>query len=313
MRILFMGTPDFAVPSLDILRKEHEIVGVFTKIDKVNQRGKKVEYLPVKQYAIDNNIPIYQPKSLKDEETFKVIKEMNPDLIVVVAYGKIIPKNIIDLPKYGIINVHSSLLPKFRGAAPINAALIEGEEKTGVTIMYVAEGLDTGNIILASETPIYEEDDFLSLHDRLKEIGAKALKEAVTLIEKGENESIVQEDEKASFVKPFRKEDLIVDWSKTEREVFNFVRGISPTPCAFTILNGKILKIYAVKENYREYEYGEIGEVVDKKKGEGPIIKTGNGSVVILSAKPESKKILRGADLLNGNFVKIGEVLKGEM
>ena len=149
MRILFMGTPDFAVPCLEILDKKHEIIGVFTKVDKINKRGKKIEYLPVKQYAIDKNIPIYQPNSLKDEETKNIIKELNPDLIVVVAYGKIIPKDIIDMPKFGIINVHSSLLPRFRGAAPINAALMAGDEKSGVTIMYVAEGLDTGNIILA--------------------------------------------------------------------------------------------------------------------------------------------------------------------
>lgn len=310
MRILFMGTPDFAVPCLEILDKKHEIIGVFTKVDKINKRGKKIEYLPVKQYAIDKNIPIYQPNSLKDEETKNIIKELNPDLIVVVAYGKIIPKDIIDMPKFGIINVHSSLLPRFRGAAPINAALMAGDEKSGVTIMYVAEGLDTGNIILAKETPITEEDNFETLHDRLKFLGAEALDEAVNLIEKGENESIPQDDSLATFVKPFKKEDLKIDWNKSKEEIFNFVRGISPVPCAWTMDEDKLLKVYEVKKYDKVYENGVNGEIVDKIKGKGPVVKVMGGSLIITSAKPESKKILSGADLLNGNFIKIGNILK---
>lgn len=310
MRILFMGTPDFAVPCLEILDKKHEIIGVFTKVDKINKRGKKIEYLPVKQYAIDKNIPIYQPNSLKDEETKNIIKELNPDLIVVVAYGKIIPKDIIDMPKFGIINVHSSLLPRFRGAAPINAALMAGDEKSGVTIMYVAEGLDTGNIILAKETPITEEDNFETLHDRLKFLGAEALDEAVTLIEKGENESIPQDDSLATFVKPFKKEDLKIDWNKSKEEIFNFVRGISPVPCAWTMDEDKLLKVYEVKKYDKVYENGVNGEIVDKVKGKGPVVKVVGGSLIITSAKPESKKILSGADLLNGNFIKVGNILK---
>lgn len=310
MRILFMGTPDFAVPCLEILDKKHEIIGVFTKVDKINKRGKKIEYLPVKQYAIDKNIPIYQPNSLKDEETKNIIKELNPDLIVVVAYGKIIPKDIIDMPKFGIINVHSSLLPRFRGAAPINAALMAGDEKSGVTIMYVAEGLDTGNIILAKETPITEEDNFETLHDRLKFLGAEALDEAVSLIEKGENESIPQDETLATFVKPFKKEDLKIDWNKSKEEIFNFVRGISPVPCAWTMDEDKLLKVYEVKKYDKVYENGVNGEIVDKVKGKGPVVKVMGGSLIITSAKPESKKILSGADLLNGNFIKIGNILK---
>ena len=310
MRILFMGTPDFAVPCLEILDKKHEIIGVFTKVDKINKRGKKIEYLPVKQYAIDKNIPIYQPNSLKDEETKNIIKELNPDLIVVVAYGKIIPKDIIDMPKFGIINVHSSLLPRFRGAAPINAALMAGDEKSGVTIMYVAEGLDTGNIILAKETPITEEDNFETLHDRLKFLGAEALDEVVSLIEKGENESIPQDDSLATFVKPFKKEDLKIDWNKSKEEIFNFVRGISPVPCAWTMDEDKLLKVYEVKKYDKVYENGVNGEIVDKVKGKGPVVKVMGGSLIITSAKPESKKILSGADLLNGNFIKVGNILK---
>lgn len=248
MRILFMGTPEFAVPCLDAMNKEHEVIGIYTKIDKVNKRGGKIEYLPVKQYAIDNNIPVYQPTTLKDGTVEKEIKELNPDLIVVVAYGKIIPKSIIDIPKYGIINVHSSLLPKYRGAAPINAAIINGEEKTGVTVMYIAEELDAGDIIVTRETEITEEETFLTLHDKLKDLGAEALSSAVKMIFEGTNPRIPQNHSEATFVKPFKKEDLKIDWNKTEKEIYNFVRGINPFPCANTTLNDKILKIYEVKK-----------------------------------------------------------------
>ena len=309
MRILFMGTPEFAVPCLERMNKEHEVIGIYTKVDKVNKRGGKITYLPVKQYGLEHNIPIYQPSTLKDGTVEKEIKELNPDLIVVVAYGKIIPKSIIDIPKYGIINVHSSLLPKYRGAAPINAAIIEGETKTGVTIMYIAEELDAGDIILTGETEITEEETFLTLHNKLKEIGAETLSKAVKMIFEGTNPKIPQNHEEATFVKPFKKEDLKIDWNKTEKEIYNFIRGINPFPCAYTTLNGKMMKVYAVKNYGKIYENGEIGEVVDKVKGQGPVIKTGNGSVILTEAKPESKKIMSGADLLNGNFVKIGEKL----
>ncbi|MGL5796630.1 MAG: methionyl-tRNA formyltransferase, partial [Cetobacterium sp.] len=205
MRILFMGTPEFAVPSLDALREKHEIIAIFTKVDKPNTRGKKIKNTPVKEYGLENNIPVYQPASVKTEETLNLVKELNPDLIVVVAYGKIIPNEIIDFPKYGIINVHSSLLPKFRGAAPINAAIIAGEKESGVTIMDIAEELDAGDIILKGSTPIFEEDTFLTLHDRLKLIGAEKLVEAVNQIEKGIAKREVQKHSEATFVKPYKK------------------------------------------------------------------------------------------------------------
>lgn len=310
MRILFMGTPEFAVSSLDRLRKEHEIVGVFTKVDKPNTRGKKIKYTPVKEYALENNIPVYQPESVRTEETFNLIKELNPDLIVVVAYGKIIPKNIIEFPKYGIINVHSSLLPKFRGAAPINAAIIAGEKKSGVTIMDIVEELDAGDMILTGETEITEEDTFLTLHDRLKEIGAETLVEAVRKIEDGTAVRIPQNHSEATFVKPYKKTDCLVDWEKTEEEIFNFVRGMNPFPTAFTYHNEKILKIYEVEKFGKLYEEATCGEVVEVIKGKGFAIKVGNGSVILKNIKPENKKNITGADSINGKILEIGEVLK---
>lgn len=306
MKILFMGTPDFAVPCFDVLNSEYDIVGAFTKIDKPNMRGKKIKFTPVKEYALEHNIPVYQPNSLKTEETYNLIKELAPDLIVVVAYGKILPKEIIELPKYGVINVHSSLLPKYRGAAPINAAIIHGEKETGVSIMYIAEELDAGDVILTVSTEINDEDNFQTLHDRLRDLGAEALLKAVKLIEKGEAPRNIQEHSKATFVKPFKKEDCKINWNMSEREIFNFVRGMNPFPSAYTTLEDKIFKIYEVKENFKTYD-GEVGEVVDIKKGIGPVVKTGNGSVVLTAVKPENKKLLKGTDIINGNILKIGD------
>ena len=310
MRILFMGTPEFAVPSFEILNSEYDIVGAFTKVDKPNMRGKKIKFTPVKEYALEHNIPVFQPTTLKSKEAQDLIRELNPDLIVVVAYGKILPKEIIDMPKYGVINVHSSLLPKYRGAAPINAAIIHGEKESGVSIMYIAEELDAGDVILTVKTEITDEDTFLTLHDRLKDLGAKGLLEAVKLIEKEEAPRTVQNHSEATFVRPFSKEDCRIDWSRSEREIFNFVRGMNPFPTAFTTCEEKIFKIYEVKENFETYENGVCGEVVDIKKGKGFVVKVGNGSVILTQVKPENKKLLSGVDIINGGMLKIGNILK---
>ena len=310
MRILFMGTPEFAVPSFEILNSEYDIVGAFTKVDKPNMRGKKIKFTPVKEYALEHNIPVFQPTTLKSKDTQDLIRELNPDLIVVVAYGKILPKEIIDMPKYGVINVHSSLLPKYRGAAPINAAIIHGEKESGVSIMYIAEELDAGDVILTVKTEITDEDTFLTLHDRLKDLGAKGLLGAVKLIEKEEAPRTVQNHSEATFVRPFSKEDCRIDWSRSEREIFNFVRGMNPFPTAFTTCEEKIFKIYEVKENFETYENGVCGEVVDIKKGKGFVVKVGNGSVILTQVKPENKKLLSGADIINGGMLKIGNILK---
>lgn len=309
MRIIFMGTPEFAIPSLDIVNKNHEVISVFTKVDKPNARGNKINYSPVKEYSLENNLKIYQPENFKEKEIVEEIKSLNPDLIVVVAYGKILPKEVIEIPKYGIINVHSSLLPRYRGAAPINAALINGDEKSGVSIMYVEEELDAGAVILQAETEIIEEDTFLSLHDRLKDMGAKLLLEAIKLIENEKVEAKKQDEKLVSFAKPFKKEDCRINWNKTSREIFNLVRGMNPVPTAFSTVEGKILKIYSVLPYEKIYENSQNGEVVEFLKGRGIVVKTADTSVIINSAKPENKKQLSGIDLINGNFLKIGEIL----
>lgn len=309
MKIIFMGTPEFAVPSLEIINKDYEVVSVFTKIDKPNARGNKINYSPVKEYALANGLKIYQPQNFKEEEIIDEIRKIQPDLIVVVAYGKILPKEVIDIPKYGIINVHSSLLPKYRGAAPINAVLINGDKKSGVSIMYVEEELDAGAVILQEETEITEEDTFLTLHDRLKNMGALLLLKAIKLIENNKVEAKKQDEKLVSFVKPFKKEDCRINWNKTSREIFNLVRGMNPIPTAFSSVEGKNLKIYSVIPYEKKYENSRNGEVVEFLKGKGVVIKTADNSVIITSAKPENKKQLSGVDLINGSFLKIGEVL----
>ncbi|MDY4010568.1 MAG: methionyl-tRNA formyltransferase [Fusobacterium gastrosuis] len=309
MKIIFMGTPEFAVPSLEIINKDYEVVSVFTKIDKPNARGNKINYSPVKEYSLANGLKIYQPQNFKEEEIIDEISKIQPDLIVVVAYGKILPKEVIDIPKYGIINVHSSLLPKYRGAAPINAALINGDKKSGVSIMYVEEELDAGAVILQEETEITEEDTFLTLHDRLKSMGAVLLLKAIKLIENNKVEAKKQDEKLVSFVKPFKKEDCRINWNKTSREIFNLVRGMNPIPTAFSSVEGKNLKIYSVIPYEKKYENSKNGEVVEFLKGKGVVIKTADNSVIITSAKPENKKQLSGVDLINGSFLKIGEVL----
>lgn len=309
MRILFMGTPDFAVPSLDVVYKEHELLGIFTKVDKPNSRGKKIKNVPVKQYAIDNNIDIYQPNSVKNSETLELIRRLNPELIVVVAYGKILPKELIEIPKYGVINVHSSILPKYRGAAPIHNAIINGDSETGVTIMYIAEELDAGDVIKIKKTPIYEEDTLETLHDRLALIGAEALSEVIKNMENGVIERTPQEHDKATFVYPIKKEETIIDWNRSEREVYNFVRGMNPFPCAMSICKDKIFKIYKVEKLSKFYE-GETGEVVDFIKNRGPVVKVKDGSVILSMVKPENKKTMSGKDILNGNYFLLGDKFK---
>lgn len=309
MKTIFMGTPEFALPSLEKVYKNTDLKLIFTKEDKVNARGNKIVYSPVKQFGLDNNIEIIQPKRLKDEEIVNKIKEINPDLIVVVAYGKIIPKEIIDIPKYGIINVHSSLLPKYRGASPIHSAILNGDTESGVSIMYIEEELDAGDVILQEHCEISEEDTLGTLHDRLKELGAIGLEKALKLIEEEKVVAQKQDESKVTFVKPISKEETKIDWNKEKEVIFNQIRGLNPFPGAYTTNEkGEIIKVYKsekVNKNY-EGENGEIVEIINKK---GPVVKCGNGGLLLLEVKFEGKKVQSGVDILNGRKINIGEKL----
>lgn len=315
MKTIFMGTPEFAIPSLEIVFKNTNLQLIFTKEDKINARGNKIIFSPVKQFGIDNNVEIIQPRKMKDEEVINKIKKINPDLIVVVAYGKILPKEIIDIPKYGIINVHSSLLPKYRGASPIHSAILNGDSETGVSIMYIEEGLDSGDVILREYCEITEDDTLGTLHDKLKNLGAAGLAKALNLIENGEVQAEKQDDSKATFVKPITKEQAKIDWNNTKEVIYNQIRGLNPFPAAHAFNEkGENIKIYKSEkinkryegENGNEIENGTVVEIINKK---GPVIKVKNGGILILEAKFEGKKLQRGSDIINGRKMIIGEKL----
>ncbi len=308
MKTIFMGTPEFAIPSLKAVSKNTDLKLIFTKEDKRNARGNKIIYSPVKQFGLDNDIEVIQPKRMKDEEVIDKIKEVNPDLIVVVAYGKILPKEIIDIPKYGIINVHSSLLPKYRGASPIHSAILNGDKESGVSIMYIEEGLDSGDVILKETCEITEDDTLGTLHDRLKELGAIGLEKALKLIEAEEVKAEKQDDSKATFVKPITKEQAKIDWNNTKEVIFNQIRGLNPFPGAYTHNEkNENIKIYKSEKLEKEYD-GENGTVVEMTK-KGPVIKVANGALRLLEIKFEGKKLQSGADVVNGRKMAVGEKL----
>ena len=308
MKTIFMGTPEFAIPSLKAVSKNTDLKLIFTKEDKRNARGNKIIYSPVKQFGLDNDIEVIQPKRMKDKEVIDKIKEVNPDLIVVVAYGKILPKEIIDIPKYGIINVHSSLLPKYRGASPIHSAILNGDKESGVSIMYIEEGLDSGDVILKETCEITEDDTLGTLHDRLKELGAIGLEKALKLIEAEEVKAEKQDDSKATFVKPITKEQAKIDWNNTKEVIFNQIRGLNPFPGAYTHNEkNENIKIYKSEKLEKEYA-GENGTVVEMTK-KGPVVKVANGALRLLEIKFEGKKLQSGADIVNGRKMAVGEKL----
>ena len=306
MKTIFMGTPEFAVPSLEKVFEATDLVAIFTKEDKPNARGNKIIVNPVKQFGIEHNIEIIQPRKLKDSELIKKIKDLAPDLIVVVAYGKIIPREIIDIPKYGIINVHSSLLPKYRGASPIHSAILNGDKETGVSIMYIEEELDAGDVILMESCEITETDTLGTLHDKLKVIGAELLGKALDLIEKEEVSATPQDHSKATFVKPITKEEEKIDWERPAEEVYNKVRGLNPFPGAYTTFKDTVVKIYETEKDYEEYE-GDFGEIVALKKKHGPVVKLRDGNLILKNVKLQGKKNQSGIDLLNGRVFQTGD------
>ena len=310
MKTIFMGTPEFAIPSLEVVAKNTDLKAIFTKEDKVNARGNKIIFSPVKQFGIDNEIEVIQPKKIKDEKIIEKIKEINPDLIVVVAYGKILPKEIIDIPKYGIINVHSSLLPKYRGASPIHSAILNGDTESGVSIMYIEEGLDSGDVILQESCDILENDTLGTLHDKLKDLGAIGLEKALKLIEDGKVEATKQDESLATFVKPITKEQTKIDWNNTKEVIFNQIRGLNPFPAAHTFNEkNENIKIYKTEKLDKEYE-GKNGQIIDIINKKGPVVKVKNGALVLLEVKFQGKKLQRGADVINGRKMAIGECLK---
>jgi methionyl-tRNA formyltransferase len=303
MRIVFMGTPDFAAPCLQaLLDSPHEVCGVFTQPDKPKGRGHKVLPPPVKQLAGRYGVPVYQPATLKTEDGVAPLRELSPDLIVVVAYGKLLPKAVLELPKYGCINVHASLLPKYRGAGPIQWCVLNGETETGVTTMYMAEGLDTGDMLLKTKTTIGENETASELHDRLSVIGAKLLTETLEALEAGALNPQKQDDSLACYAPMLSKELSAIDFTRPARLVHNQIRGLSSWPCASTILHGKRLKIY--RSELADGYHGGCGEVLDEKR---LIVGCGEQTAVCLSeVQYEGSKRMKSEDFLRGHKVEKG-------
>ena len=311
MKILFMGTPDFALFSLKgLCENGYNVVGVVTQPDKPKGRGYALTPPPVKVYAMEQKIPVYQPNSLRTEEFASLLAEINPDLIAVVAYGKILPKNVLDYPKYGCINVHGSLLPEYRGAAPMQMAIIDGKKVTGITTMFMAEGLDTGDMLLKAECEIAENDNFEIIHDRLGFLGAELLRKTIDGLEKGEITPIPQDHSKATHTSKILKEDCELDFSKDCDTVHNLIRGLSPIPLSFTHTpDGKLLKVVESEICERESVNEEIGKVISLESGKIRVL-CANGSINILKVLPEGKGRMTAADFIRGRKINEGDILK---
>ena len=304
MRVVFMGTPDFAAGILEaVVLAGHEVVLAVSQPDKPKGRGKALQFPPVKEYAISQGIEVYQPRKVREAECVEFIRERQPEIIVVAAFGQILPKELLDLPKYGCINVHASLLPKYRGAAPIQWAVINGDKVSGVTIMRMDVGLDTGDIIETAETEISPEETGGSLFDKLEKLGAKLLVETMEKIENGTARYTKQEESQASHVGMIDKSMGDIDWKKSAVEIENLIRGLNPWPSAYTRLNGKTLKIWkALPEPGGEPPKAGCVYLVNKKELK---IHTGDGVLSLLEVQLEGKKrmvipsFLRGYEVLS--------------
>ena len=313
VRILFMGTPDFAKESLEaVYNTNNEIIGVVTNVDKPKGRGMKMIPTPVKEFALEKNLKIYQPEKIRNNEEFlNEVKKLNPDIICVVAYGKILPKELLDIPKFGCINVHGSLLPKYRGAAPIQWAVINGDKTTGITTMFMNEGMDTGDIILQEETEIGEDETTGELWERLSKIGANLLVKTIELIEKGIAKKIPQ-GENYSMAPMLNKEMAQINWEeKTAVEIKNLVRGLNPIIGAYTFINNKKYKIWKVKVIENNEFLNKFNISIDKNLGEvliandknGMYIKAKDGIISVLEIQGENSKKMNICDYLRGNKI----------
>ena len=304
MRILFMGTPDFAVASLKRLVEDgHDVCGVFTQPDKPKNRGHKMAFSPVKEYALTVGIPVYQPVKLRDGEALRLVEELAPELIVVAAYGRILPEDILNTPPYGSINVHSSILPKYRGAAPINWAILNGDSVTGVTIMYMAKELDAGDVILCRETAIDPDEDAQTLTARLAALGADALAEAVERLHDGTAVRLPQDHSAYTYAPMLDRSLSPLDFSKSARQLHDQVRGLIPWPCASMTLDGKNVKVYRTAVGGETaLAAGKIAEVGKQ----GLAIACGDGRLLrILELQAEGGKRMAAADYLRGHPVQV--------
>lgn len=306
MRVVFMGTPEFALPTLaGLIDSEVRIVGVFTQPDRPKGRGRKLEASPVKQLALEHGLPVFQPQRLREQDAVRQVCELRPELIVVVAYGQILPRGILDIPKYGCINVHASLLPRHRGAAPINKAIIEGDPMAGVTTMQMDAGLDTGDMLVKKSLVVFPNEDAGQLHDRLAQLGREAMEETLVRLCAGTLSPEKQEDRCSTYAPMLKKEDGLIDWSRSAAAIHNQVRGLFPWPGAFTYLDGEVLKIADTRIAQGS---GEAGQILATDKL-GVVVACGEGSVQIRKLQLPGKKMLTAADFVRGAKLQPGDKL----
>ncbi|NLV89067.1 MAG: methionyl-tRNA formyltransferase [Tissierellia bacterium] len=309
MKIVFMGTPQFAVPTLEALYKEGYDIGlVITQKDKPKGRGKKILFTPVKEKAVELGLEVFQPDSINSPDAIEKISSLNPDFIVVVAYGQILKKSVLEIPKYGCYNVHASLLPKYRGAAPINWAIIDGEKETGITIMEMEEGLDTGDIVLTEAIPIENDDDAISIHDKLSILGGKLITKALEGIVEGKLEKTPQDHSLSSYASMLSKDIGKIDWNSNGESIINLIRGLKPWPSAYTDYKGETIKIHKASLT-DEIKDGVCGQIV-KVDNTGIYVITKDKIILLEEIQFPNKRKMTVEEYLRGNSIEEGIILK---
>lgn len=309
MRIIFMGTPDFAVPILEkIYDAGYNIVTVVTQPDRPKGRGRKLSFSPVKKKALALGINVLQPLRLKDKDFINTLQELKPDLIIVAAFGQILPETVLKNPSYGCLNVHASLLPLYRGAAPIQRAIMQDEKMTGVTIMLMDKGLDTGDMLVKEEIEITDDMNYGQLHDRLSLLGAELLLKTIPLWKEGKIKALSQAGLESSYATPLKKEDEIICWANPARVIYNQIRALDPWPGACTLFKDQPLKIRASELYHTSHEGAEPGTVLSLLKGQGFVVQTGEGCLLVKKVQPMGKKIMPAHSFLNGYHLEVGYV-----
>ena len=308
MNVVFMGTPEFAVPTLEALVKEHNVSAVVTQPDKPKGRGKKMMFSAVKKKALEYGLTVYQPEKVKDSDFVQVLKELAPDIMVVVAFGQILSEEILNIPKYGCINVHGSLLPEYRGAAPIQWSIIHGREYGGVTTMYMAKGLDSGDMILKAQEKIRDDDTYGSLYDRLSVIGADLLIKTLELIESGEAPRTPQNEAEATAAPMITREMERINWNDRADNIVNLIKGLNPQPVAHTLLKGEKLKIWFAEKEGNRYT-GTPGEIVDVRKKDF-VVMTADGAVAVKEVQAQGGKKMTTDAYMRGHAIDKGTILE---
>lgn len=311
MKVIFMGTPDFSVPTLQtLIDSRHQVIGVVTQPDKPKGRGNKILHTPVKAKAIEYQLPIFQPSKVREPEFIKLVKGLKPDVIIVIAFGQILPKALLDIPRYGCINIHASLLPKYRGAGPIQWAVINGEETTGLTTMFMDVGLDTGDMLLKAEINLANDETGGSLHDRLSVMGGPLILETLEQLQSDTIVRIPQEEQGATYAPMLDKELGYIDWNKSATMIERLIRGLNPWPSAYTYYKGKVLKIWKaeyLKNDDKSIQPGTVYQII---KNKGFVVKCNEDSLLVKELQLQGKNKMDAASFMRGNNLEEGDIFE---